>query len=338
MLYDKKIKYIEYFVDNEKKGTVGYVRIERIDDITHILISVRDLPIKFETRYKVYIRFNDNESVLGEITILNGCGELNVDNRTPYAEGEIQEIYIILDDRRCLKAYTGEKIIKKGPAREESARGESAREESARKEPIMEELVMEEHIKKEAFRNENEDEQYIDSDTKVTTKNLNEKNTVIQECDLREHDAQQNNAQQQKIQQNNTRRGNNREQNTKEQNKDYMLESKWEQLSALYPHIKPFHDEREYLSLKPRDFVIFRDRYYELIKNSFLLHGYYNYGHIILKKEQYGDMEKYYVGVPGTYFDREKQVAVMFGFENFEGKNDSAMQGDYGYYLIPTEI
>jgi hypothetical protein len=44
------------------------------------------------------------------------------------------------------------------------------------------------------------------------------------------------------------------------------------------------------------------------------------------------------VGVPGNYYEKEKQVAVMFGFESFETKTEPAKEGDFGYYMIGVVI
>ena len=117
-----------------------------------------------------------------------------------------------------------------------------------------------------------------------------------------------------------------------------LMEDKWQQLSAIYPHIQPFRDERDYLSLTPSDFVLFPDRFYRAVNNSFLLHGYYNYHHLILARiERRGEII-YYIGVPGNYFEREKQVAIMFGFESFECETEPAKTGDFGYYMMRTEL
>lgn len=117
-----------------------------------------------------------------------------------------------------------------------------------------------------------------------------------------------------------------------------LLEDKWQQLSALYPHIQPFRDERDYLSLTPSDFVLFPTKFYRAVNNSFLLHGYYNYHHLILARiERRGEIF-YYIGVPGNYFEREKQVAIMFGFESFECEAEPAKTGDFGYYMMRTEL
>ncbi len=125
---------------------------------------------------------------------------------------------------------------------------------------------------------------------------------------------------------------------TKKETEMKVCNNKWEQLSEIYPHIAPFRDEREYLSVGLNDFVILPSKYFRLIQNSFLLHGYYNYNHLVLKRLQRMGREQFYIGVPGNFFEREKQVAVMFGFQSFECKEEPATDGDYGYYLMPIEL
>lgn len=117
-----------------------------------------------------------------------------------------------------------------------------------------------------------------------------------------------------------------------------FFEDKWEQLRHMYPTVHPFADERQYLSITPRDFVILCSEYQKMVRNSFLLHGYYNYRHIILGKFNVGGVEKFYLGVPGVYYDREKMAAEMFGFEAFEGKQTPAEPGSFGYYMKSVRI
>lgn len=117
-----------------------------------------------------------------------------------------------------------------------------------------------------------------------------------------------------------------------------VQESKWKQLAEIYPHISPFHDERDYLSIGPGDFVILPQKYYRLINNSFLLHGFYNYGHLILAKAMKRGEEVFYLGVPGNFYEKERQAAIMFGFESFECKVEPAQNGAYGYFMIRVEL
>ena len=117
-----------------------------------------------------------------------------------------------------------------------------------------------------------------------------------------------------------------------------LLEDKWQQIWAIYPHIHPFQDEREYLSISPADFVLLSGEAYRAANNSFLLHGYYNYDHLILTKIERRGEVSYYIGVPGNYYEREQQVAVMFGFESFECGTEPAQAGDFGYYMMRTQL
>lgn len=113
-----------------------------------------------------------------------------------------------------------------------------------------------------------------------------------------------------------------------------LKEDKWEQILESYERIHPYGDERVYVKLEPKDFIILQAKYQHLVNNSFLLHGFYNYRYIILGKEQGG----YYLGVPGVFYEREKMVALMFGFEAFECPGGTARAGEFGYYLRKVEL
>ena len=117
-----------------------------------------------------------------------------------------------------------------------------------------------------------------------------------------------------------------------------IAEEKWQHLWGIYPHIKPYGDDREYLSVRPADFLIFQEESYRKVNNSFLMHGYYNYGHLILARIRRQAEYAYYVGAPGSFFEREKQVAIMFGFESFECEKEPAQAGDFGYYMMRVRL
>lgn len=112
-----------------------------------------------------------------------------------------------------------------------------------------------------------------------------------------------------------------------------VKEDKWEQILDTYDQIHPYGDERVYVKLEPKDFVILQAKYQHLVNNSFLLHGFYNYRYVILGKEN-----DYYLGVPGVFYEREKMVALMFGFEAFECQGGEARPGEFGYYLRRVEL
>ena len=71
---------------------------------------------------------------------------------------------------------------------------------------------------------------------------------------------------------------------------------------------------REDISRLPR-------RFWPLASNSFLLHGYRCYGHLILAEED-GRM---WLGVPGIYDSREARAADLFGFPRFTRVHAAAL-------------
>lgn len=110
--------------------------------------------------------------------------------------------------------------------------------------------------------------------------------------------------------------------------------SKWETLLEQYTSVHPFQDERVYLTITPEDFVLLSEADYHLRSNRFLLHGYYNYKHLLLgKMPDSTGKEEYYIGVPGLFYEQEKKMAILFGFEGFESRTLRPMDGTFGYYM-----
>ena len=107
---------------------------------------------------------------------------------------------------------------------------------------------------------------------------------------------------------------------------------------AIYPIVHPFGDGRAYLSIEPRDFVVLQERYQPMVQNSFLLHGFYYYKHLLLGRHRQGKNIQYYLGVPGVFYEKEKAAALFYGFESFEGAVTPASEGSFGYYMKRVEI
>lgn len=107
------------------------------------------------------------------------------------------------------------------------------------------------------------------------------------------------------------------------------------QLSEVDPYIPPRNVtfekiQRQDLSRLPR-------KEWRLANNSFLLHGFYNYHHLLYINED-GNI---WVGVPGIYHEKEKMAANSFGFSHFRRVVDVDVQleesetntyEDFGYW------
>ena len=106
----------------------------------------------------------------------------------------------------------------------------------------------------------------------------------------------------------------------------------WDELIETHQIVHPVDHQGDYISLNPFTLKMLAPEYRKLANNSFLLHGFYNYRHLILGYYVDGKREGYYIGVPGTFDEREQMVAEMFGFEGYEPA------GGVGYYMRKVEF
>ncbi len=95
--------------------------------------------------------------------------------------------------------------------------------------------------------------------------------------------------------------------------------------------------QRQDLSRLPR-------KEWRLANNSFLLHGFHNYHHLLYIEEE----GKVWIGVPGIYHEKEQAAAAAFGFPDFRRlidvnvelqEDETNTYEDFGYWcrqiLIP---
>lgn len=88
--------------------------------------------------------------------------------------------------------------------------------------------------------------------------------------------------------------------------------------------------QRQELSRLPR-------REWRIANNSFLLHGFYNYHHLLYIEED----GQVWIGVPGIFHEKEQAAANSFGFTEFRRlngdeieleENEKNIYEDFGYW------
>lgn len=114
-----------------------------------------------------------------------------------------------------------------------------------------------------------------------------------------------------------------------------------ERIFANYPRIYPFEDNEitRCVKIEPKDIGALPSDAWILSNNSFLLHGYYCYHHLIFAEisDSYGC--RYILGIPGIYHNRERFMARMFGFECFKSiRKRQLKQGDFGYWYLEVNF
>jgi hypothetical protein len=111
------------------------------------------------------------------------------------------------------------------------------------------------------------------------------------------------------------------------------------QIYRSFPRMYPFEDNEVAwcVRIEPKDIGLLPMESWILGNNSFLLHGYYSYRHLIFARINDKNGMNYILGVPGIYHNREKFMAKMFGFENFKcAKRKSQRTGEFGYWYVPV--
>lgn len=111
---------------------------------------------------------------------------------------------------------------------------------------------------------------------------------------------------------------------------------------AKMPGMYPFEDDDiiECVKFEPQDIGVFPMDKWVLASNSFLLHGYYTYRHLIFARRRTSEGAKCMLGVPGMFRDREKFMAGMFGFGKFKsvrGKKNPGY-GEFGYWYMDIDM
>lgn len=110
----------------------------------------------------------------------------------------------------------------------------------------------------------------------------------------------------------------------------------FEKLFVRADYIDAFDDDYFYdcIEVSPEMLKCLNQNEIDIAGNSFLLHGYYNFRHILLGRVRDNlDNTKYFIGVPGMYCNRERYMASMFGFNNFKKSHRSDYANPYfGYW------
>lgn len=96
-------------------------------------------------------------------------------------------------------------------------------------------------------------------------------------------------------------------------------------------------NSRRYEKISRKDLARLPRKEWRLANNSFLLHGFYNYHHLLYIEEG----ENCWIGVPGIYHEKEQAAARAFGFPQFHRITEGTLElsgeetnliEDFGYW------
>ena len=339
-MYQKEIIYMGLYKDGSRMGSAGFVKVESREQSSRLCLNVRNIPLGISGRFPVRIYCGNGWKEINGVTIQDGSGSwenhleenavgtriqvmlsggyllegksksaaetipLNSTDTAEPAEQNRQDIRSETEVRQEYNGQEGFEPIETAEQEAEKAVNEAEIEATEQAvEGAKETWQVQRNNQKQELRPEPEQGTIKMVETIIVKEEL--PRSASENIDMMPESVP-----------------------------DYNLkEDKWEQILDTYEQIHPYGDERVYVKLEPKDFVILRSQYQHLVNNSFLLHGFYNYRYVILGKEQ-----DYYLGVPGVFYEREKMVALMFGFEAFECPGGNVRAGEFGYYLRKVEL
>lgn len=323
-LYEKKIVYLSMYVEGEKKASAGFVRISRERDSYLLDIHIKQIADYAGAGHPLFLVFRREKVKLAVLT--SAGGEINVKRSVlvnkeniclggeKYRDKDLCGIVLLLDKEHEIRGFWQE------PER---------MEESVKNDKVLTAAVHEERIAREK-------QKAHESQVLCKSQSAYEERGAAEKFNANEEQKRIENYRAESFSPNAHRR----EAAYPEMLVEPASEDKWEQLQKCYKKVHPFGDERLFLTIEPKDFIILQAPFQRLVNNSFLLHGFYNYRHMILGPDkEIGNRNEtcFYLGVPGTYFEREKMVAVMFGFEGFECSGPVEI-GKFGYYMRRVEL
>lgn len=316
MRFERRIKYLDYLENGERVRSGGFLKLETAEELFKMELTVKGMRGEKEAARDVILCGSGREEPIGKMLIEDGQGEFryicHMDSEigdTGIGCDELAGIRIPLGEGReiaCIWQRQREKLSEKQPERQ------NEKQRQVEKQPmkqIQSEKLSADQVERTYGASAGQKGDVILAEQKVISEQKEERKETVRETVVKEPPEAAP-----------------------------LKENKWLQLCAIYPHINPFQDQREYLSIGPEDFVLLSEDSFRAAGNSFMLHGYYNYRHLILAREERRGEIVYYVGVPGNYYDREKQVAVMFGFESFECAQEPAQSSDFGYYMMRVQL
>lgn len=110
----------------------------------------------------------------------------------------------------------------------------------------------------------------------------------------------------------------------------------WMMLSRTYAHVQPFRNSQvvDCLRISPRELGIFYQKDPAIGRNTFLLHGYYHFRHLLLIR---CEDNSYRLAVPGYYSLQEQRTAVFYGFPYFMENREQRGRVKQGYWCRPIE-
>jgi hypothetical protein len=346
--YRRLISYIYAYEGGVKGKNAGYAKVEVRGEQCRIYVNVKNIYVGGND-ICVYLLTPEAEISLGRIFVRGGNGEFRttVDVNNVMQSGQkIDACYglTVHESESVWQSYTTiweDAVTQAAEAKADSTTKKTAETvlaevtaENARKREQESGKIKsaENHFEKENLpempSGENEQEYPITEEIDRQLKREEEKNQDVVPWDEEPEIPQKTEPQM--------------PQEEEQEMHQEMSNHIWNRMQKRYARVRAFdyEDGCEILLICPQDIGLLPRETWIYGNNSFLLHGYYNYRHLILARlENPNGNPRYLLGVPGNYFRSEKNMAALFGFTHFIlAKKQPEPNGRFGYWYADIRL
>ena len=338
MDYQRLVSYIYSYPEGVKGRNVGFAKALVHQGQFKLSISLRGVKTDSPEMFGIYMMVTDGGYrliKLGECLVKMGqmeySGIFNPDNinETGYGFKDICGLAVAREDARydCMMSMwkdedvTPDMLVFSGmDAKKQVEAGIVIKERMRQSEEKERGQQMSESVLAESLRSEPVSPELAESQTGVTAESVSDTATEgIKAAGA----AAKIPAETQHLQQ-------------KAHRADATQTDPFEKLFVRADYIDAFDDDYFYdcIEVSPEKLKCLNQNEIDIAGNSFLLHGYYNFRHILFGRVRDNlDNTKYFIGVPGMYCNRERYMASMFGFNNFKKSHRSDYANPYfGYW------
>lgn len=321
--YKRWISYIYSYENGEKKNNIGYARIETRDMKVKVTVHINVLSVKESMKVYLYVREGGviRGLFIGEIAINGGVGEgsfitsaQSVADST-YGINDVCGLIVFYDNNKFFGSEWDDKPIilagSKGFVLNQRSEFtlQSSPDEDSETDEMKEDASANYGEKDEDVEIYALEEAVVNEAASQPEEEVTEPETVVNEAALQSEEEKLNAA---------------------------------EKILLKYPRMYPFDDDemQSCVRIEPQDIGQLPIDAWSIANNSFLLHGYYSYRHLVLMKTADKIHPAYFIGVPGIYRNKDEFMAKMFGFELFKPMSSKEdMTGEFGYWCVPiTDI
>lgn len=340
--YRRIVSYLYRYVNGQKEQNTGYAKVELKGEDCRVFVQMRFVPVEHPLKVYFYIQHDEgietiyigqmqmnatgmeckeNSSIplFGSVYSLEDIDGIFIyDKKEQYFATSWKKDFFLLggwkEEADKMNLLNGQKIEK-----EESKVAESSEEKRA---TYQKALPLEDGSRLEETKAENakkEDTVPWKQASKIPVKEENKEETDVEQTAVRNYSLAEE---------------------TEMETVCRICPFKRKELDfgkkilQSFPRMSPFTEGtvESCVRLELQDLGCFPIHIWQLSGNRFLLHGYYNYRHLIFAEFP---SHKYMLGVPGIYSEKEKITACQFGFSKFQSIGDfGCCHGAFGYWLM----